>query len=226
MASGSSPLLPRAAGTTQTIENTAEHVRLEIRAHTNEVGAGNFDGDHVADTGSGRRRSDAVGLQTNRYRDQPRPGLWWRRRRNRFDLRPITLTPAENLVCVDVVAPRDNRNRRTRRQRCRHDLPLQRLRPSLVSSPPAICVHICFCGHIHIPAASVRRRDSRRRAAPTRRCSAEAYEAINAEDKLKRLYKLIEYGVAEMDDLLKDRITALKTDRAGHAKRWLAPSAT
>ena len=38
-------------------------------------------------------------------------------------------------------------------------------------------------------------------------------EAANADDKLRRLYKLIEDGVAEMDDLLKERITALKTDR-------------
>ena len=38
-------------------------------------------------------------------------------------------------------------------------------------------------------------------------------EAANADDKLRRLYKLIEDGIAEMDDLLKERITALKTDR-------------
>ncbi len=38
-------------------------------------------------------------------------------------------------------------------------------------------------------------------------------EAANAVEKLKRLYKLIEDGVAEMDDLLEERITALKANR-------------
>ena len=56
-------------------------------------------------------------------------------------------------------------------------------------------------------------RRAERAASVDSRLAALEREAINAEDKLKRLYKLIEYGVAEMDDLLKDRITALKTDR-------------
>jgi hypothetical protein len=34
-----------------------------------------------------------------------------------------------------------------------------------------------------------------------------------AEDKLKRLYKLVEDGVAEVDDVLKDRLNALKAER-------------
>lgn len=34
-----------------------------------------------------------------------------------------------------------------------------------------------------------------------------------AEERLRRLYALVESGHAEMDDLLKDRITVLKTDR-------------
>jgi len=34
-----------------------------------------------------------------------------------------------------------------------------------------------------------------------------------AEDKLKRLYKLVEDGVAEIDDVLKDRLNALKAER-------------
>jgi hypothetical protein len=38
-------------------------------------------------------------------------------------------------------------------------------------------------------------------------------EAVNAEETLMRLYKLIEDGVAQMDDLLKERITALKAER-------------
>lgn len=35
----------------------------------------------------------------------------------------------------------------------------------------------------------------------------------NAKDRLQRLYKLVEDGVAELDDLLQERITALKADR-------------
>ena len=38
-------------------------------------------------------------------------------------------------------------------------------------------------------------------------------EAHEAGEKLRRLYQAIEDGVAEMDDILKDRITALKLDR-------------
>ncbi len=56
-------------------------------------------------------------------------------------------------------------------------------------------------------------RRAERAAAVDARLAALEREATNAEDKLKRLYKLIEDGVAEIDDLLKERITALKTDR-------------
>ncbi len=38
-------------------------------------------------------------------------------------------------------------------------------------------------------------------------------EAETAEEKLKRLHKLIDDGVAEADDLLKDRIAILKAGR-------------
>ena len=56
-------------------------------------------------------------------------------------------------------------------------------------------------------------RRAERAAAVDTRLAALEREATNAEDKLRRLYKLIEDGVAEMDDLLKERITALKNDR-------------
>ena len=52
-----------------------------------------------------------------------------------------------------------------------------------------------------------------RAAAVDSRLAALEREAANAEEKLKRLYKLVEEGVAEMDDLLKDRIAALRADR-------------
>ena len=38
-------------------------------------------------------------------------------------------------------------------------------------------------------------------------------EATEAEDKLKRLYRMVEDGIAEMDDLLKERIASLRSDR-------------
>ena len=56
-------------------------------------------------------------------------------------------------------------------------------------------------------------RRAERAAAVDARLAALEREATTAEDKLRRLYKLIEDGVAEIDDLLKERITALKTDR-------------
>ncbi len=39
-------------------------------------------------------------------------------------------------------------------------------------------------------------------------------EATEAQDKLRRLYKLVEDGLAELDDILKDRITTLKLANA------------
>ena len=38
-------------------------------------------------------------------------------------------------------------------------------------------------------------------------------EVTDADDKLKRLYRLVEDGLTEMDDVLKDRLNSLKTDR-------------
>lgn len=56
-------------------------------------------------------------------------------------------------------------------------------------------------------------RRAERAAAVDSRLAALEREAANAEEKLKRLYKLVEDGVAEMDDLLKERIAALRADR-------------
>jgi site-specific DNA recombinase len=38
-------------------------------------------------------------------------------------------------------------------------------------------------------------------------------EATDAENKLKRLYRMVEDGIAEMDDILKERIASLRSDR-------------
>lgn len=39
------------------------------------------------------------------------------------------------------------------------------------------------------------------------------HEAVDAADKLKRLYRMVEDGVAELDDILRERIASLKLDR-------------
>jgi site-specific DNA recombinase len=38
-------------------------------------------------------------------------------------------------------------------------------------------------------------------------------EVTDAEDKLKRLYRLVEDGLTDLDDVLKDRLNSLKADR-------------
>ena len=45
------------------------------------------------------------------------------------------------------------------------------------------------------------------------RISALEARAVEADDRLRRLYKMVEDGLAAMDDILKDRITALKVER-------------
>lgn len=55
-------------------------------------------------------------------------------------------------------------------------------------------------------------RRAERAASVDARLAALEREAATAEEKLKRLYKLIEDGVADIDGLLKERITALKAD--------------
>ncbi len=55
-------------------------------------------------------------------------------------------------------------------------------------------------------------------------------EAHEADERLRRVYKAMEDGIAEMDDILRDRITALKADRdrvhgaLGRAKSGLRPT--
>jgi chromosome condensin MukBEF ATPase and DNA-binding subunit MukB len=38
-------------------------------------------------------------------------------------------------------------------------------------------------------------------------------EVIDAEDRLKRLYRLVEDGLTDLDEVLKDRLNNLKADR-------------
>jgi site-specific DNA recombinase len=46
-----------------------------------------------------------------------------------------------------------------------------------------------------------------------RRFSAVQAEVATAEAALKRLYTMVENGLTDLDDILKDRITTLKSDR-------------
>lgn len=46
-----------------------------------------------------------------------------------------------------------------------------------------------------------------------RRVATLQSEIIEAEDKLRRPYQMVEEGVAELDDILRERIASLRTDR-------------
>ncbi|MDC9823273.1 recombinase family protein [Devosia sp. ZB163] len=61
--------------------------------------------------------------------------------------------------------------------------------------------------------SSLAQRRAEKDAEIGRRIAALEAEAIEAEDKLKRLYRMVEDGVAELDDILRDRIAALRSDR-------------
>ncbi len=66
-------------------------------------------------------------------------------------------------------------------------------------------------------ASLASRREAKAAAADERLCRLEM-KTQEATERLRRLYKLIEDGIADMDDLLKDRVTALKTEReSAHA---------
>jgi site-specific DNA recombinase len=56
-------------------------------------------------------------------------------------------------------------------------------------------------------------RRSEQAAEVDQRVSTLRSEQTAAEDKLKRLYAMVENGLTEMDDILKDRIAALKVER-------------
>ena len=61
--------------------------------------------------------------------------------------------------------------------------------------------------------ASLAGRRAAKAAAVEERLLVLEREGREADERLQRLYRLVEDGVAEMDDILKDRITALKADR-------------
>jgi site-specific DNA recombinase len=61
--------------------------------------------------------------------------------------------------------------------------------------------------------ASLASRRAAKALAVSERLGALSSETQEADERLRRLYKLVEDGVAVMDDILKDRITVLKADR-------------
>lgn len=61
--------------------------------------------------------------------------------------------------------------------------------------------------------ASLSSRRASRAAEVDGRVATLQRDATDAEDKLKRLYKMVEDGVADMNDLLKERIGTLKLER-------------
>lgn len=63
-----------------------------------------------------------------------------------------------------------------------------------------------------ILAASFTRR-AEKAAEVDERAAALRREVSDTADKLKRLYRMVEDGVAELDDILRDRIASLKIDR-------------
>lgn len=60
---------------------------------------------------------------------------------------------------------------------------------------------------------SLASRRAEKSAAVDRRIAALEKEAHDTEDRLRRLYTLVETGFAELDDILKQRIETLKQDR-------------
>jgi site-specific DNA recombinase len=61
--------------------------------------------------------------------------------------------------------------------------------------------------------ASLSTRRAEQATALNARIAALQREMIDAEDKLKRLYCLVEDGLTDLDEVLKDRLNTLKTDR-------------
>src|SRR5205807_9463394 len=66
---------------------------------------------------------------------------------------------------------------------------------------------------IAVILASLSSRRAEQAVAVNARILALQREMIDAEDKLKRLYRLVEDGLTDLDEVLKDRLTTLKADR-------------
>ena len=86
---------------------------------------------------------------------------------------------------------------------------------SSIRSSLDICQSACsrLSGSQNSWARSARRAD--KAAAAAQRVAALEREAKDADARLRRLYRLVEDGIAEMDSALKDRIVALRAARDG-----------
>jgi hypothetical protein len=60
---------------------------------------------------------------------------------------------------------------------------------------------------------SLRARRAEKAESVNKRIMALQREVTDAEDKLKRLYRLVEDGMTDLDDVLRDRLNDLKADR-------------
>lgn len=80
--------------------------------------------------------------------------------------------------------------------------------------------------------STIAARRQERTAAVDRRLASLKSQVVDAEDRLKRLYRGIEEGIVELDDLLRGRIVELKADREkaqaayDHAASQVLPSAS
>ena len=80
--------------------------------------------------------------------------------------------------------------------------------------------------------STIAARRQERTAAVDRRLAALKSQVVDAEDRLKRLYRGIEEGIVELDDLLRERIVEPKADREkaqaayDHAASQVLPSAS
>ena len=72
--------------------------------------------------------------------------------------------------------------------------------------------------------ASLASRRSEKADAVNARVIALQREVADTDDKLKRLYRLVEDGMTEMDDVLKDRLNSLKADRDRLRRRSNGPN--
>ena len=61
--------------------------------------------------------------------------------------------------------------------------------------------------------SSLKARRAEKAESVNKRIMALQRELTDAEDRLKRLYRLVEDGLTELDDVLKDRLNCLKADR-------------
>jgi hypothetical protein len=80
--------------------------------------------------------------------------------------------------------------------------------------------------------STIAARRQERTAAVDHRLASLKSQVVDAEDRLKRLYRGIEEGIVELDDLLRERIVELKADREkaqaayDHAASQVLPSAS